>query len=380
VLWGLIALGFAVSLASLAGGRRRIAYYRSRLPDRTQSLYLPPVTLIVPVKGPDHRLAENLAALATLDYPDYELIVATRRPEDIPPGAAPAKARIVLAGGGDARSSDKIANLSAAVRAASPRTAVLAFADSDGQVAPGWLRALVAPLENEAAGASTGYRCHLPERPGVWSVLRSVWDSGVLASYGPGPRNFAWGGAMAVRKEVFVRLGVLERWSVSVSDDFAVTAAVRAAGLALRFAPGALAVNAAPAEARECLAWIRRQLVLTRVYLPGLWWRSFAVSAVYCGALAACLAGAARGRRGHALAGTALVALWAAKGHHRGALARMALPEHAAWFRRDGWTFAWLAPLATALWLYGHVASAGSNTIQWRGRTYRLHYDGRSCT
>ena len=35
-----------------------------------------PVTLIVPVKGYDEGLRENLAALAALDYPDYELIVA----------------------------------------------------------------------------------------------------------------------------------------------------------------------------------------------------------------------------------------------------------------------------------------------------------------
>ena len=34
--------------------------------------------MIVPVKGQDEGLRENLAALAALDYPDYELIVVAR--------------------------------------------------------------------------------------------------------------------------------------------------------------------------------------------------------------------------------------------------------------------------------------------------------------
>ena len=51
---------------------------------RERAETLPPVTVIVPVKGYDEGLRENLAALAALDYPDYELIVAANWAEDIP--------------------------------------------------------------------------------------------------------------------------------------------------------------------------------------------------------------------------------------------------------------------------------------------------------
>ena len=44
-------------------------------------------TVIVPVKGEDAGLAENLEALAELDYPDYELFVVARAEEDIPEGS-----------------------------------------------------------------------------------------------------------------------------------------------------------------------------------------------------------------------------------------------------------------------------------------------------
>ncbi len=324
--------------------------------DCSQRDYLPRVTLIVPVKGPDYGLMENLAALASLDYPDYELIVAAAVAGDIPPGVVPARARVVCAG----KDEGKIGNLVAALEAAALETEVFAFADSDGVVAPGWLRALVAPLSDPRTGAATGYRCHLPEKPALWSALRAAWDSGILGACGPGPRNLVWGGAMALRKTTFHEIGVLEEWRASVSDDYAVRRAVARAGMAVRFAPGALAVNASPIGAGECLGWIRRQLVLTRVYAPGLWWRSFAVSLAYCGSLAAAIAARAP------FAAGALLALWFLKGHIRGRLAAIAVGKRRAWF------LTWLAPAATALWLCGHVASLRGRSIEWRGRRYRL--------
>ena len=95
---------------------------------------LPPATVIVPVKGYDEGLRENLAALAALDYPDYELIVTAHSAGDIPPDVLPARVRVVLANGTDSGASEKIQNLLAAVRASRKRTQVLAFADSDGRV------------------------------------------------------------------------------------------------------------------------------------------------------------------------------------------------------------------------------------------------------
>ena len=89
--------------------------------------------MIVPVKGADEGLRENLAALASLDYPDYELVIVARTAADIPPGVLPRKAKIVLAYGDDPDTGEKVQNLNAAVRAARKRSEVLAFADSDGR-------------------------------------------------------------------------------------------------------------------------------------------------------------------------------------------------------------------------------------------------------
>src|SRR5690349_2214013 len=74
----LVAPAVLLAASSWRGERDRFRYYRERLRDQTQSAFLPPVSLIVPVKGHDQGLQENLASLAGLDYPDYELIIAAR--------------------------------------------------------------------------------------------------------------------------------------------------------------------------------------------------------------------------------------------------------------------------------------------------------------
>ncbi|MCS6951517.1 MAG: glycosyltransferase [Bryobacterales bacterium] len=370
--WALYLPALLLALAGLRGERRRARFYRESLASVGAATWLPPVTLIVPVKGPEEGLRENLASLAGQDYPDYELIVAARKAEDIPEGVVPDGARVVLAGETPCDTGEKIQNLLAGVEAARPHSEVLAFADSDGRVSSAWLRALVAPLEDPSVGATTGYRWYLPEPPDFWSLLRSVWNAVIAGRLGPEQTDFAWGGAMAIRRDVFHRCRVPEFWRGAVSDDYRLSEAVRSAGLSIRFAPGALAVSPDRTTAREFWSWTRRQLVITRVYCPRLWWYAFISHAIYCTATVACLICAFSGGL---LGEYGLVALWGigmAKGAHRAALAREALPAWDGWFRRHSWVHAWWTPLATWAWMASLVASAFSRTIEWRGRTYRL--------
>ncbi len=369
--WVLVIPALLLAAFSLRGERRRERYYRECLAAPPEA-HLPPATVIVPVKGSDEGLAGNLQSLATLDYPDYELIICARSAADVPAGAVPERARVVFAGGGDERTSEKIANLLAAVAAARQDSMILAFADSDGRVGRGWLRSLAEPLEDASVGATTGYRCHVPDPPDFWSLARSIWNGVIAGRFGPGPSDFAWGGAMAIRKETFLGCRVPDFWRGAVSDDYRLSDAVERAGLEIRFAPGAMVASPDHTTAGEFLGWVRRQVRITRAYRPKLWWTGFVAHAIYCVATVACLAAMAQGR----LAGViVLSAMWAAgmwKGANRARLARLALAEHEPWFARYGWVHAWGAPLATWLWMYSLAASAFGRTIEWRGRRYRL--------
>jgi ceramide glucosyltransferase len=372
VLWYWLSAGPALLLAalSLRGGRKRAAYVARRLSEAPECL--PPASVIVPVKGEDDGLRQNLAALASLDYPDYELLVVARTAADIPPGVLPARAKIVLAHGTGRHTAEKVQNLQAAVNATRKRSQILAFADSDGRVTRRWLRALAAPLSEPGVGAATGYRWFIPMPPTFWTLMRGVWDAVVAGTLGPGDNRFAWGGAMAIRKETFLAARVAEYWKNTLSDDYALSAAVHAAGLSIAYAPGAIVPCLDHITAARFFRWMRRQLAIARVYNARQWWPGLIAHIFYCGGMAASVMASAKG---YHLAELALVAqlfpgIW--KGFNRAALAKAALPEYAAWFRRHAWVYALWVPLATWMWLAGLAASAFANSIEWRGYRYGL--------
>ena len=369
--WLFVGPALALAYFSLLGERKRAAYVARRLSEKSE--YLPPASVIVAVKGQDDGLRENLAALASLDYPDYELLVVARSAADIPSGVLPRRVKAVLAhSAADPHTSEKIQNLTAAVRATRKRSAIFAFADSDVRVTRRWLRALAAPLAEPGVGAATGYRWFVPQPPTFWSLMRGVWDAAVWGLMGPGGSPFAWGGSMAIRKETFFEAGVPDWWKDAISDDYALSAALRAAGLRIAFAPGALAPSFERAGARAFFSWARRQLMITRVYRPRLWISALLAHIFYCGGMAASIAASIQGSR---LAEWALVAQLSPgmlKGLNRAILAKAALPEHEAWFRRHSWVHAMWVPLATWVWLAVLLASAFGDAIVWRGNRYRL--------
>lgn len=155
------------------------------------------------------------------------------------------------------------------------------------------------------------------------------------------------------------------------------SAALHRAGLEIVYAPGALVASPDHTTARQFFGWARRQLTLTRVYAPRLWWMATLSSALNCAGMAA---GLVLAFQGHLLGEYALLLLvfpGMLKGMHRAALARLALPEHAAWFKRYGWVHTWWAPLGTWAWLLACLASARSTTLEWRGRRYSVRLCGK---
>jgi hypothetical protein len=170
---------------------------------------------------------------------------------------------------------------------------------------------------------------------------------------------------MAMTRKEFERLEIARHWRGTVSDDYKLSAVVRAAGLRIDFAPRALSLDASSIGGREFLAWARRQMILTRVHRPDLWWLSLAAHIIYCGGMVASLAG------GYYLVLAAQLAIGAWKGYQR---ARLAGRIHPDWLAKLDWSHAWMTPLATWIWLFALVFSAGQRRIRWHGRVYELRF------
>src|SRR5205085_957662 len=378
-------------LISLRGGWRALAYFRREL-QRTLPDYAPFASVIVPFRGLDQALDENLRALFAQDYPRYEIIFVTDSAND--PAlrvieslraahadlTAGAVATHVIIAGPANDCGQKVHNLRAGIGACDPLSEVFVFVDTDARPRRVWLRALVATLVDEHIGAATGYRWFVPVNGGFSSHLRSVWNASIASALGHrNTQNFCWGGSTALRRTTFARADVPAHWRGALSDDFALTRALKAAQLPIRFAPYCLTASHEDCSFSELLEFTTRQLKITRVYAPHLWRIVLASNLlfifVFYGGLALALVRVWRGTSAAlplALVGCIFL-LGAAKAYMR--LRAVALPLANEGVRARGATLLahlCLWPLTSALYTYNAVAAGLSRCITWRGIAYEL--------
>lgn len=180
-------------------------------------------------------------------------------------------AEVVIAGEAVANG-QKVHNQLAGVKQVGSEVEVLVFVDSDACPKPHFLGSLVHPLWRETVGASTGYRWYVPTDGRLSSHMLSAMNGVVASLLGPHRWNSAWGGAMAMRREVFESLGIKQLWANACSDDYVVTWAVKRAGLRIAFAPSCFVASYDRMSWGQLFEFARRQFILTRVYRPPLWW------------------------------------------------------------------------------------------------------------
>lgn len=379
-------LGFLALLEAIGSLLTGVQFHRFVLQSlrRKETPYGPKVSVILPFRGMDQGLAENLQALIDQDYPDFEILFVTDQVTDpayehvrVAMQRARRPVRILVAGPAS-DCGQKVHNLLYAVRQARPDTEVLVFTDSDARPHRTWLRHLVAPLRRESVGATTGYRWYLPATGGFWSLVQSAWNAAVVTLLGGHGRNFAWGGAMALRVKTFHEAQVAKYWSRALSDDYALTNAMRKAGLTVAFVPQCLTVTYHDTNLPDLLEWSSRQILITRIYSPGLWKLSFLSQINYNAVLAMGFSLAAtRGSDGVGALGPlglclTILGLGIWKGSLRLHSVRKLWPQHAAELRRYAWGYRLLAPFVSWLTLYAMIRSLTTNRVRWRGITYEM--------
>jgi cellulose synthase/poly-beta-1,6-N-acetylglucosamine synthase-like glycosyltransferase len=215
-------------------------------------------------------------------------------------------------------------------------------------------------------GVASSYRFYLPEPVSLATLLRSAWNAAVLTVLGDHDHNFAWGGAMAIRREVFHRIGVAEAWKGALSDDLAMTHAVRRAGLRVEFVPSCIVGSRGDVGLLELLSWCSRQLAITRVYWPALFAVGAATHLIYGVFLALALL---QGR--FALLAMVLLPGLIGGGLRAKAIAELA-PQWQETISRHLWAYVFLVPAAGILTLLGVLRALWSRRIEWRGKVYEM--------
>jgi ceramide glucosyltransferase len=361
-------------LQSLLSGIRYAAYVR-RETSRALPDFQPLVSVIAPGRGLEPGLIENLRPLVEQDYARYEVLFVFDALNDpairiVDELKAAIPTRTVIAGPAT-DSGQKVHNLRVAVNEVDPESEVLVFVDTDARPAKDWLRTLVAPLADDTLGASTGYRWFIPERGGIASRLRGVWNASVASALGSDTaKNFCWGGSTAIRRTTFTKLNVSERWRGTVSDDFTLTHVLKEAKLPIHFTPLCLVASVGDCDFRELLEFTTRQIKITRVYSSHLWLPLLLGSALFSIAFFAGLILIGVHPRSSAAYTFPVIifTLGAAKSFIRFRAVSTVLKTS----RRDLLAHILLWPFASLLYLYNAVAAGFSRRIKWRGITYEL--------
>jgi ceramide glucosyltransferase len=192
--------------------------------------FLPPASIIKPVRGVDHEAYENFASFCHLDYPEYEIVFAVADPDDpvIPiieklRADFPQQPIRLITKVPQLGANDKINNLCQLAQKA--KYDLLVMSDSDVRVEPDYLRAVVAPFSDPDVGVVTA----LYKSVSVGTVtsnldaLAMYMDSApaaLVAKKVEGKMRFAFGWTMATSKKCLAEIGGWEAMVNYQSDDF----------------------------------------------------------------------------------------------------------------------------------------------------------------
>ena len=357
---------------------------------RERSWYRPRTVVIVPCRGLDSAFVQNITSFFEQDYENYLLWFVVGEESD------PAYSELcrlrdrlsqnskahdvqVFVAGKSRICSQKIHNLLYCYERISGDIDVMAFADSDICVRSNWLSHIVYPLRRSKYGAASGYRWFIPKKNNPASLALSAMNAKVAQLLGNTRFNQAWGGSMAIRVDVFRKLGLDKIWPKTLSDDLSLSRAVKKAGLIVAFVPACLAASHEVTTWRELLEFARRQFLITRVSAPKTWWFGlfsglYSILGIWAAAGLAIYAGAIQHE--HLLLFAAVPVVFFAGQLVRAILRqRMAgkLLEH----ERRAMRVACAADIL-AFWLWSMlmlvliISSAFGRTICWRGIRYKL--------
>ncbi|GIU80238.1 MAG: glucosyltransferase [Bryobacteraceae bacterium] len=332
-----------------------------------------PISVLKPLHGLDEGLEENLRTFFEQDYPAFELLFAARQEDDA--GLALARRLSKEYAGVPARffvtgeppyANAKVWSLEIMMREAAHD--LLVMSDSDIRVSRDMLRTVAAEFAEPGLGVAT---CPYRAVPGAsfWSLLEALgmntefWGGAFTARLVERGVHFAVGPTLAARRRVVAEIGGWPRLSAYLAEDFVLGqfAAERGHGVILSSYVIEHRIGSQPWRANFAhrLRWNRS----TRRSRP---WGY--VGQVFTNPLPLGLAAAAALP---AWASPVLITTAALRALSAWAVSQLALRDPLC--RR----FWFLVPLQDLLSFAFWLAGFFGNTIEWRGRSYRLLRDGR---
>jgi len=331
----------------------------------------PGVTVLKPLRGAEPALSANLASFCEQDYHGpVQMLFGVADPADAAVAVVDALIRDRPAADlrlcmttGACGANPKVANLAAMQGAIAHDIVVIA--DSDIAVDRDYLARLVAALERPGVGVVT---CLYRGEPhgGVWARLAAMaidyrFLPDVLVGLALGLARPCFGSTIALRRDTLRAIGGFDTFVDKLADDYAIGAAVRAAGLKVVIPPlivrHGFSERSAGELLRHELRWARSLRAASPVGYAGL-----AITHPLPYALLGAMTGAA-GAIGWAVVVLAIACR----------LVLQVQVDHTLGMRaRSGW----LGPARDLIAFAVYVGSLFVGVVSWRGHRYRVRADG----
>jgi ceramide glucosyltransferase len=330
-----------------------------------------PVTILKPLKGDEPGLYENLASFCRQDYPAaVQIVCGVQDPRD--PAIRVVERLQAQFPGADIQlvvdrtahgANLKVANLINMARHI--RHDHIVLADSDIGVEPRYLRRLAGSLAAPGVGAVTCFY-HGVAAAGFWSKLSALavdahFLPNALVGLATGLAKPCFGSTIALTRETLREIGGFEAFADHLADDYAMGDAVRAVGRRVEVSRMLVAHSCTessfPDLWRHEVRWAR-----TIRAVDSLGYAGSLVTHPLAWALAAAVTGAPE--LGCSLAALAI------------ACRIVLLRAVTRTFRLPPPPY-WLAPARDLLSFAVFVWSFCGANLTWRGRSYRMHADGR---
>lgn len=235
--------------------------------------FQPQARVVLCVRGDDPFLASCVRALVEQDYPCFDVKVIVDRAED--PAwpilvetlrDAPVPATIESLTERAKHRSLKVTSLLQGIADLDASCEVVAIADADVVAHRHWLRDLVQPLQDPQVSVTSGVRWYIPESSEWGTVIRYLWNS--VAEVRRHWLGIAWGGSMAVRRDVFEAARDGDYWERSFTEDISLALLLRQRRQRSEIVPEVIAETRESIGLRSCLAFIARQLTCVWTYHP----------------------------------------------------------------------------------------------------------------
>ena len=151
--------------------------------------------------------------------------------------------------------------------------------DVDSRIYPLWLKDLVGGLNEYGAGIVSGNRWYDPTTAGWGSLVRFIYNAHAVVPMQA--MKMAWGGSLAMHRDVYASPVIPELLWKSPTEDSAMHRIAEAVGTPFAMDPHVMLLGRDSVSLPGCFDFIKRQLLWTRLYHERWWLIFFGLLASY---------------------------------------------------------------------------------------------------